>query len=908
MKRSQILAATVVALMVLSAFPAQVAQAQGGYTEKLNVFVAGSDALWYFTFGGVNGSTGLSTLESTPGLNWYNVTAIRTTGWQSDFQVFGPKGYNLLPVHSVPPQGMFLTVGSDSYADASAAATALDSYLETTFVSLSNGTGTYSFYSSLSFNQLIPATLFSLLPTSEGGFTSALTSTNLISSASPFVVLEGTKASSGFSHSLVVGSIVGSALSTLGVPSITSYFGTTLSSITASNHSSSSVIQLRFLDGVVKSTDSADVTNNFASFTGSYTLSLAPGKHVSKINATVSEQPAPLLATRAVDTGVLRTNDVLAVTLKLTNLSPTYTITRVSFSDDWWNKTTGFKLLGGNYTVPTTALSAGQSVTPVYRLQYTGTATGSVTIPASVVRYTYEVGTAVFNATALLNPIRLSLGTDDAVVYAIVEPIGSFGKSVGTPQSFNVTVTNVGTLPASSVVVAGHSIAGLAAKSGGSAGGMASVTVSQSAAGLLGSNVTRSYLATYQDPAGASLNATTNVISDVFSHSTMKVGFPSLTVNAQLATLPNMGTNLTLSFATANSGPVNVTSFSATGSLPAGLGCGAVSGKGLTCSGGRVSISYPVINASGTLNAYMKYNLTSPLNYFIPPLSFGGMTAGNNATGKSNPVAVPSGLVLTKLFSPAQLFGGMNSEVTVAATNAGPMQIYNVSVATSVDNFDSLNGQASLTKKASSLAPGANTNFTYGVTAQLVSGNLTAKPVTASLFFGGISYSVVGVSPKVQVYQPVRVSISTTPATPEEGKTFKVNFQVVNPSGVPVTNVLFVLPVPSGLGLSNLQNAQVSGGLLTISVGNLAAHSTANASASGVASSGIVIPFDKAKLTFSYGGVTINGVLPSKSGIGIAEDVTTRYLIPIGIILVVLLGTAYYVRRKAVPSAPSSPK
>ena len=54
MKRSQLLAATIVALMVFALVPALSAQAAPSYTEKLNVYVAGSDALWFFTFGGVN--------------------------------------------------------------------------------------------------------------------------------------------------------------------------------------------------------------------------------------------------------------------------------------------------------------------------------------------------------------------------------------------------------------------------------------------------------------------------------------------------------------------------------------------------------------------------------------------------------------------------------------------------------------------------------------------------------------------------------------------------------------------------------------------------------------------------------------------------------------------------------------
>jgi hypothetical protein len=890
--------------MVLSAIPLQQVQAQGAYSEKLNVFIAGSDALWYFSFSGINGSSKLSPLESTSGLAWYNITAIKTTGWKSDFQLFGTKGYNLLPVPFVPSQGLFLTVGSDSYSDASASASALNPYLLTSFVSLSNGTGTYSFYSPLSFSDVVPSTLLSFLPTSRAGFAGGISSSGFQSTPSPFVILEGQKSGSGFTHGLVIGSISATALDSSNRPSILSYFGSTVTSLKAPSQSSSSVIQIKFLDGIVKSTDAtATVTHDRSHFTGSYTLNVPSGKQITKINATVVEAPPVLLATRAVDVGVLRTGDNISVTIGLRNLSPSVPITRVSFSDTWWNKAAGFKFVGGNYTAPSGTIAAGSIVTPVYRLQYTGTGSGSVTIPASTVSYSYLVGGSTFNATALLNPIRLS-GVDDAVVYASATPSGGFGKPVGASQTFNLTVTNVGTLPASSVVVAGHSIPGLAARTGGSLGGSATVAVSQSALGLLGVNLTRSYSVTYKDPSGSSLNATTNVVSDVFSHSSMRVGLPSLITSALLAPLSNHRTNLTLTFATSNPGLANITSFSAKLSLPAGLGCGKVSGTGLSCSGNQLSIDYRVLNISSAETSYMKYNLTSPLNYFFGPITFQGTTSGINVTGKSNPVAVPSGVVLTKLFSPQSLFGGMTSTVSVAGTNAGPLTPYNFSLVSSIDSFDSLTSSAALTKTVQSLAPGGSANFSYGVTMSQTSGNLTASAVSAHFFFGASAFSVRGQAPIVGLYSPLSVSIATSPASPEEGKNFTINFLITNPSGVSVSNVQFTLPVPGGLALSHLRSVQVSGGTLTISSASLSPHSSVQASAVAVASSGIVVPFDKGKLSFSYSGVTVNGVVPSSKGIAVGEDVTTRYLIPTAFIILALLFTAFYVRRKAAPSAP----
>ena len=899
MKRSQLLAISVVALMVLAAVPTQEVRAATPYTEKLSVYVAGSSALWYFTFSAVNGSGRLSAFESTPGLSWYNITAIETTGWVSDFQVFGAQGYGVLPVPYVPSQGLFLTLGSDSFADASAAASTLGAYFFTSFTSLSNGTGTFSFYSPVSFDKLVPATLLTFLPTSEGGFTDALSASSFVSTSSPFVVLGGVSGPSGFDHSLVVGSIASPALSS-SEPDIMSYFGGSVSSLTASNQSSSSVVQINFLGGEVESTDPGAVVANPAGGNGSYTLALAPGESIAGVNATVVQLPTPLLATRSVDKGVLKTGDNITVTLTLKDLSPSVSVTNVAFSDNWWTGSGAFVFLNGNSTESGQGIGPGQYVTPDYRLEYTGTGTGSAVIPASAVSYQYQVNGATFNATAVLNPIRLSLGADDAVVYATLTPTGSFGEVVGRSQGFTLTAINVGTLPASSVAVAGHSF-GLAP------GAASNVTLSQSATGLTGTNITQSYLVTYLDPAGTQLSASTNVVSDVFSQSSMNIAFPTLATSAQLGALANQGTNLTITYTTANLGTANVASFEAEGTLPQALGCGTVRGEGISCSDGVVTIRYATVDASSTQSAYMVYNITSPLDYILAPLTFNGTASGIGVTGTSNPVAVPAGVLVSKQFAPAQLFGGMNSTVTVRATNSGPFPAYGATVASTVDTFDSLSTSAVTTKTTASIVAGGNTTLSYGVTLQKVSGTQAGAVATATFYLAGTSFTIDSPAPNLVVYQPLGVAITTAPASPEEGKAFMINFVITNPTDVQVSDVRFTLPLPSGLALSQLVNAQVSSRVLTVYAGALGPGANVTASATAVAGSGITVPFKKAELTFSYEGFTIHGTVPASSGIGIAENVFVRYVIPTAIIILATLGVAFYVRRRSA-TVPASPK
>jgi hypothetical protein len=901
LKRSAALAVLVLALLLFSAVPTQQSRAQTAYSEKLNVYIAGSSALWYFTFQGINGSSHLTPLENAPGLSWYNITALQTSGSSSDSQVFGPQGYNVFPVASAPLQGVLLSVGSDSYSDASAAASALGTYLVTQFVSSFNGTGTYRFYAPLSFASIAAKTLLTFVPTGAGGFADAIVASGFLGTTSPMVILEGVKSGSSFLRTLVVGSITAGALGASSRPNILGLFGTTLTSLSASAHSTSSTIQIRVLDGIMYSKDhAATVVNDTAAYQSSYALTLPASSTIFSINASVLQQPAQLLAYRTISPGVLKAGQKLAVTLVLTNLSPAVTLTKIDFADNWWSSNSAFSLDHGNYTVPSSIAPSG-IVTPVYVLKYTGNSTGRLTIPASVITYSYVVGSSTFKGRAVLNPIVLSLGIDDAVVYSFVAPSGGYGKSVGQNQTLKVTVFNAGNEPASSVVVAGHSISGLGVNES------STVTVTQSAQGLTGTNITNTYVTTYKDNAGDSLQSTTNVATEVFSHTSMELGFPALTVSETMSRFRTGGTNVTLAFTITNRGSANATSYSAQGTLPEGLSCGKIKGNGTTCASGIVSLNFPKVVVLSTLRSSMTFNVTSPKNFILGTFDSHWTTSGIEFQGVSDPLGIPAGATVTKQFAPSQLFGGMTSTVSVIASNAGPFTFYNMTFGSSTDTFDTLSALTITSKTATSITAGSNSTLTYSATALSVQGSLNSSASTATFYFGGTSFTQTFAGPTVTIYKPLSASITTTPSSTIEGKPFNLSITITNPSGVGVTNVVLSIPVPSGLSFSQLQGMSIVGKNLTITATTLAAHSVLSASASAEASSGITLPFAPARLTFSYGGVTVAGSVPS-GGIAIGENVTTRYILPIGLVLLVLVAAVYYVRKISKPSVPASPQ
>ncbi|HMD79143.1 MAG TPA: hypothetical protein VKF39_04075, partial [Nitrososphaerales archaeon] len=200
---------------------------------------------------------------------------------------------------------------------------------------------------------------------------------------------------------------------------------------------------------------------------------------------------------------------------------------------------------------------------------------------------------------------------------------------------------------------------------------------------------------------------------------------------------------------------------------------------------------------------------------------------------------------------------------------------------------------------------GTNSTLTYSAKALSTQGTLNSTGSTATFYFGGAQFSQSYAGPRVTIYLPLSASITTSPSGTTEGKPFTLAITIANPSGVTVTNVVFSIPIPSGLSLTQLQGATITGKNLTIQAPSLGPDQTVNATATAQASSGITVPFAPATLTFGYGGVTVSGTVPS-GGIAIGENVTARYVLPIGLVLLVLLAAVYYVRKISKPSVPAS--
>lgn len=906
----------VVSLALLPLVPPRAA-ASSAYTENLTIYIAGSNAMWSMRFGGINASNAyLTKLEAVQGLNWYNVTAINTSGVVSDFQVFGPEGYNLIPLPFIPEQGLFLGVGASSYGAALSAAQALGPYFVTTFSSVSNGTGVYYFFSPVSLSQIAPATLMRYIPVSDGGFATALGYTSPASTGNftklpgAMITLGGQKSSSSFTHYLTLSAMTANALSSSQAPAILTDLGKSLTYLQASNKSTLSVIDVHALDGIMLPDNLTGVSNNLALFTGTYSLSVSPGSKVTSINATLLQQPPQLLVTRSLDAGILAHNQNVSVTINFRNLSNSTTVIHAILTDNWWMSYNFFKLVAGNSTMTLPKLSPGGTLDMSYELEYTGNSTQQVTIPMASASYSFEATNPtsgkLYNSTMSLysdvngGTFLLGEGVRDPVLFAYLSTSTGIGGSVGSAQGLKVVITNIGNRTASSVAVNGKQVGAL------SAGSTETVPISVKAASLIETNVTEGYTVSYITPEGRNLTLSTNSIHVVFSHSSMNLGLGMLAVNSTIAPLSGGRTNLTLTFTTANEGLANVSSIDATGALPVGLSCGRSFGKGIACSNGMITLSYSNLQPKASDEASMSFNITQPQNFIVDPFYYNFTSSGYSFAGRSNGAPVPTGLVLSKSFNPDLLFGGMGSSVSVRATNSGPYSFYNVTVSTPNDQFDTVSVSGPPTTKTNStISPSKTLSLLYNVSMSSSTGNQTGAAVTATYYFGGVKFSKTSPSSWVVIYKPPVVTITSSPASPVEGKSFSILISISNPSPLSLSNLQFSLPIPPEVHFSSLTNATAAKGEILINAAQLAGNEVYLANLTGSASSGVSIPFSGSKASFDYAGQTIT-LPPLTAGIAVNENVLTRYVLPTGLALVVLLAVAVFVRRMARVSAPAS--
>ncbi len=904
MKKSAFTLFLIASVFILPALSISHAASPSGYSENLNVYVAGSSALWSLNFQGANSTQTTTQVESLSGLTSYVLTAAKTSNALSDFQVFSHDGYRVVDLPFMPDRGIFLAVRADTSATSDRVASLFDDYLKTRFAQVSSTGSATTYFSPIDFNNIAVPTLFKLIPSGANGFTSIVTESEFLKLLAPQIVLSGVRGSSGFVRTISLSAMDSPVTQADGKLLLTTMLGLGNGSIVSSPVAGTSTVDVHVLDGFVASGDSAQVVNNPANLSGRYSFS-APLGHKISPNVTVVQEMPVVSAIRILDRGSAQQGDTISITLTLKNTAVTGTAQNIVVDDNWWRAYPGvFQLSRGNSSFRVGLLGAGQDYTNTYVLTVSTSNKSELTIPPAVSSFNFTAGSRIFQGRAVFNRAQIRLNDVGPAVSISATTDRRSGSPLGVLTHFFVTVTNSGNGPALNVRIQNFTLPSLA-----QSGGTKTFNFTLGYNSLADRNVSRAFNVEWQTPGGKTESLTSNTATVLFSHSNMDVPYIVASANATIPQLTGSVRSVNVTYEFRDRGGVNASAVHGAVTLPSGISCAAQNFTATKCSGDNLTIDYAAVNSKFPSIAIASLNLSRADNYVLLPMSLTTNFMNMTLHSWSSPVVLPFGLKVSKIFSPSPLFPSMSSRVTVTVTNVGTSNLYDASVTSPDDAFDLLPVGATINTKVFTLVvPQGQYAFNYTVTIKNSgAGNSSVSPVVVSMIFAGLPQNILFAQPALQILPPLSFTMTASPKTPVEGNAFSAQLVFTNPGPVSVDGVHVVIPLPPGLEVINPPaGVSVSDKSLIVDRASLSPRSTYAVNLSLRANTGLALDLSKAKLSFSYLGSTVSGSVPSGS-ITVNEDVTARYVEPIVLALFVLLLFLIVIKR-TVPSPPPAPQ
>jgi uncharacterized repeat protein (TIGR01451 family) len=873
------------------------------YSERLVIYTAGSYAYWLASMSPVNATRpGFVAAESVAGVSAYELTVVEgSTALVGSPLFWGSGGYGVLKLPFVPYSGVFLNVTASSQSAAASAATDFGSTFGVSFTQIGSGGGNYTFYSSASF-ATAGETIFSSVPVANGGWAAIANESAWMGDPTPTAIISGVRSGSSFNHTVTYGATGTGAVGTNESLLLENALTTNHDSITSSPNATSSEIEVHALDGLIKSKDAATVTNHVANFSSSYSMSLTAGGKF-RPNMTILSNPPVLTATRSVQSGAVSSGGLLTMTLTFWNSAENGTLTNVAINDSWWTAYPSlFSLSVGNSSFTIPSIAPNQNISRAYVLKVLSSASQDLVVPATMATYSYGVGNLTVAASTMTN--QLEVRTNSAGPAMSVQAASSIlsGSAFGKPGKYVVTVTNTGSVAALNLKVLNFTNPTL------TPGGTWKVNMSLPVTSIADRNLSQSFNLGWTAPDGTSGTLVSNPSTIVLSHSTVLLPLMEFKLNTTITSQGIALGRLNATFTLQNKGTAAVDNVTVSQAFPAGVTCESAVVSNATgnspgtvaCSSSGLSLNASSTAVLGTVRGTLVLNFSHD-NYMIGAATVTTTQNGLVTENQGSGLPLAAGVSVTKTFSPSAVFQGQDDNVTVRATNTGSLPLFNVSLATSPDPFDTA-VSGSLNQVYGTLNSSVSQSLNY--TVRMVSpGNHTSASTSITYVFGGASVQYPVSSGSVLVYRPIQ-AVTSSLSTTEEGHDFALSVSVQNPSPVNVTNVTFTMTLPLGLTIVNHPAGfQVSGRTMTLSIASLGAGASSNGSVTLKGDFDGTFTPSTAKLTFQYLGSTIPGVV-STPGIVVGVDALLRYELPIGAAVVFALLAAVYMHRKlAVPQA-----
>ncbi len=329
-----------------------------------------------------------------------------------------------------------------------------------------------------------------------------------------------------------------------------------------------------------------------------------------------------------------------------------------------------------------------------------------------------------------------------------------------------------------------------------------------------------------------------------------------------------------------NLGVAKASNVTITDSLPSGLNFinGSFSEKN-----GVLTKLVNSINSSETMNyTYLCEVEDLGRNYVLPPASSFYQVGGITFTAVSTSEGVPLALSISLNLADRAAFATYNTTGYYVVNNNGDQNVFRLETQLNTGpnlTVTSSNFTTALMRAGSQEKIDFNLMFN-GVGTNDISSN-------ATFFFAGRSMNVSSQTILVTSYSPPQVTLNQV-GEAVEGKPIKIEVTTNNVANVTVNNISYKVLLPSQFKILN--------GSDTVQISTLEGGKQESSILYMSSSSPRAYQINTTKIYYSFKGETITS-LPTSLSLTVSENLTARYLIPIIIAIIVMIGCAIVLGR-----------
>jgi uncharacterized repeat protein (TIGR01451 family) len=516
-------------------------------------------------------------------------------------------------------------------------------------------------------------------------------------------------------------------------------------------------------------------------------------------------------------------------------------------------------MMGGGVNVTLGTIAAGASATVTIIVNTGGSPVGTITDTAAV---SSQEASSDQDTESVQIKVKIETSSDLSIALAGSAP----EVLAGSDLTYTMTVTNLGSGPASNVVASLPVAAGLTLVSASASTGSASYANGQLIAGLgdMASGAQVTVTVVVQPMAAGSLTETATVSTDSLDPNlsnnnatvTTEVD-PASDLSVQIAADTGVlaqGIPFNYTVTVTNNGPSDASGVLLSDTLPAGAALvsdSTDSGLTPTVTDGVVSVAIGALAAGSSIRLMMAMNpIATPGSTLDDTAVVSGSQADPNTTNNTATLSLPvrgvSDLVVDASLQPGPYYVGQPLTYTVDVTNNGPAAEPDAVLAGAlpagvvIDSTSSTQGadppvrQSLLSADLGALAAGQTATVTVVVTP----GPADAGTLTSGFTVKGQDYDPDLINNTVPVVATVAASCDlgvailppTSPPVAQVGWTYIV--QVTNSGPSPATGIIATIPVPADVPFVSASPStgiatMGANGVLTADLGALAAGGSA---------------------------------------------------------------------------------